>query len=200
MKTLYLITIISIITGIIVLNHEMKYSSETLDKVIFNALSFLFLGIFAYYGYNNGTIYGLRLSLFLWAFFVCTVPIPQVALLLSLPLKQFFDITVFMSQAIISLFALGVLLFYYCFNARLLHKHPIGKVFDRIMNKHLYLIFFISITASIVGSYLIDVFVDIYMYKQETNEDQLVLLASMLFLLLNTWYMNYSIEHNLKII
>lgn len=68
------------------------------------------------------------------------------------------------------------------------------------MNKHLYLIFFISITASIVGSHLIDVFVDIYMYKQETNEDQLVLLASMLFLLLNTWYMNYSIEHNLKII
>ena len=178
----------------------MKYSSETLDKVIFNALSFLFLGIFAYYGYNNGTIYGLRLSLFLWAFFVCTVPIPQVALLLSLPLKQFFDITVFMSQAIISLFALGVLLFYYCFNARLLHKHPIGKVFDRIMNKHLYLIFFISITASIVGSYLIDVFVDIYMYKQETNDNQYILLSSMLFLLLNTWYLNYSIEHNLKII
>lgn len=200
MKTLYLITIISIITGILVLNHEMKYSSETLDKVIFNAMSFLFLGIFAYYGYNNGTTYGLQLSLFLWAFFVCTVPIPQVALLLSLPLKQFFDITVFMSQAIISLLALGVLLFYYCCNARILHKHPIGKVFDRIMNKHLYLIFFISITASIVGSHLIDVFVDIYMYKQETNEDQLVLLASMLFLLLNTWYMNYSIEHNLKII
>ena len=200
MKTLYLITIISIITGIIVLNHEMKYSNEIVDKVIFNALSFLFLGIFSYYGYYNGTTYGLRLSLFLWAFFVCTVPIPQVALLLSLPLKQFFGITVFMSQAIISLFALGVLVFFYCCNTEILQKHPIGKVLDRILKQHLYLIFFISITASIVGSYLIDVFIDIYMYKQETNDNQYILLSSMLFLLLNTWYLNYSIEHNLKII
>lgn len=200
MKTLYILTIISIITGIVVLNHEMKYSNETMDKVIFNTLSFLFLGIFAYYGYYNGTTYGLRLSLFLWAFFVCTVPIPQVALLLSLPLKQLFDITVFMSQAIISLFALGVLFFYYCCNATILYNHPIGKVFQKIMHHHLYLIFFISITASIVGSYLIDIFVDKYVYHQEPTENQHILLSSMLFLLLNTWYLNYSIEHNLKII
>ena len=200
MKYSLILIIITLLTGIAVLNYQLK-SSNSLNKVLFNILALVFLGIFTYYGYNHGTIYGLGLSLFLWAFFVCSVPIPQVALLLSFPLKHFFNISITISQFLISIFAMIIILYVYCCNLTILRSHHIGKIFKMIIRKKLFLIFIISIIASILGSYLIDGFVEKYIYKEtmQTTREKHILLAVMLFLLLNVWYLNYTAEHKIYI-
>lgn len=83
----------------------------------------------------------------------------------------------------------------------ILNFHKIGKVFQTIMENKLYFIFLLSIVASVLGSYLIDSFIDICLLhpteKQEHKRMRNVLLSVVLFLLLNIWYVNYSKKHQL---
>ena len=62
-------------------NKKNKKNKDTLkiDESIFTVLSFVFLFIFAIYSYRRGVQFGFLISIFLWAFFVTSVPIPQVA-------------------------------------------------------------------------------------------------------------------------
>ena len=94
-----------------------------------------------------------------------------------------------------------IILYVYCCNLTILRSHHIGKIFKMIMRKKLFLIFIISIIASILGSYLIDGFVEKYIYKEtmQTTREKHILLAVMLFLLLNVWYLNYTAEHKIYI-
>ena len=82
-----------------------------------------------------------------------------------------------------------IILYVYCCNLTVLRSHHIGKIF------------IISIIASILGSYLIDGFVEKYIYKEtmQTTREKHILLAVMLFLLLNVWYLNYTAEHKIYI-
>tara|TARA_B100001093_G_scaffold129373_1_gene121954 strand:+ start:5733 stop:6356 length:624 start_codon:yes stop_codon:yes gene_type:complete len=198
----FLLILSSAIIGLLVLNQQFDSSETMVNKVLFNILSLAFLMVFVLHGYKKGTTYGLYITLFLWAFFVCTVPIPQVALLLSFPLKHFFDITMITSQVIISFFAIVVLVYFHFKMKSLLQKHDMGKMFQNIMKHRLYFIFVLSVIGSVIGSYLIDSFVDIYVFRPEIKQPnevmRNVLLSVVLFILLNIWYMNYSKKHGLS--
>lgn len=197
----FLLILSSAIIGLLVLNQQLHSSETMVNKVLFNILSLAFLMVFVLHGYKKGTTYGLYITLFLWAFFVCTVPIPQVALLLSFPLKHFFDITMITSQVVISFFAIVVLVYFHFKMKSLLQKHDMGKMFQDIMKHRLYFIFVLSVIGSVIGSYLIDSFVDIYVFRPEIKQPnevmRNVLLSVVLFILLNIWYMNYSKKHGL---
>jgi hypothetical protein len=202
LNPVFLLVLSSAIIGLLVLNQQFDSSETMVNKVLFNILSLAFLMVFVLHGYKKGTTYGLYITLFLWAFFVCTVPIPQVALLLSFPLKHFFDITMITSQVIISFFAIVVLVYFHFKMKSLLQKHDMGKMFQDIMKHRLYFIFVLSIIGSVIGSYLIDSFVDIYVFRPEIKQPnevmRNVLLSVVLFILLNIWYMNYSKKHGLS--
>lgn len=202
LNPVFLLVLSSAIIGLLVLNQQFDSSETMVNKVLFNILSLAFLMVFVLHGYKKGTAYGLYITLFLWAFFVCTVPIPQVALLLSFPLKHFFDITMITSQVIISFFAIVVLLYFHFKMKSLLQKHDMGKMFQDIMKHRLYFIFVLSVIGSVIGSYLIDSFVDIYVFRPEIKQPnevmRNVLLSVVLFILLNIWYMNYSKKHGLS--
>ena len=199
LNPVFLLVLSSAIIGLLVLNQQFDSSETMVNKVLFNILSLAFLMVFVLHGYKKGTTYGLYITLFLWAFFVCTVPIPQVALLLSFPLKHFFDITMITSQVIISFFAVVVLVYFHFKMKSLLQKHDMGKIFQDIMKHRLYFIFVLSVIGSVIGSYLIDSFVDIYVFRPEIKQPnevmRNVLLSVVLFILLNIWYMNYSKKH-----
>ena len=202
LNPVFLLVLSSAIIGLLVLNQQFDSSETMVNKVLFNILSLAFLMVFVLHGYKKGTTYGLYITLFLWAFFVCTVPIPQVALLLSFPLKHFFDITMITSQVIISFFAIVVLVYFHFKMKSLLQKHDMGKIFQDIMKHRLYFIFVLSVIGSVIGSYLIDSFVDIYVFRPEIKQPnevmRNVLLSVVLFILLNIWYMNYSKKHGLS--
>ena len=202
LNPVFLLVLSSAIIGLLVLNQQFHSSETMVNKVLFNILSLAFLMVFVLHGYKKGTTYGLYITLFLWAFFVCTVPIPQVALLLSFPLKHFFDITMITSQVIISFFAIVVLVYFHFKMESLLQKHDMGKMFQDIMKHRLYFIFVLSVIGSVIGSYLIDSFVDIYVFRPEIKQPnevmRNVLLSVVLFILLNIWYMNYSKKHGLS--
>jgi hypothetical protein len=202
LNPVFLLVLSSAIIGLLVLNQQFDSSETMVNKVLFNILSLAFLMVFVLHGYKKGTTYGLYITLFLWAFFVCTVPIPQVALLLSFPLKHFFDITMITSQVIISFFAIVVLVYFHFKMKSLLQKHDMGKMFQDIMKHRLYFIFVLSVIGSVIGSYLIDSFVDIYVFRPEIKQPnevmRNVLLSVVLFILLNIWYMNYSKKHGLS--
>ena len=202
LNPVFLLVLSSAIIGLLVLNQQFDSSETMVNKVLFNILSLAFLMVFVLHGYKKGTTYGLYITLFLWAFFVCTVPIPQVALLLSFPLKHFFDITMITSQVIISFFAVVVLVYFHFKMKSLLQKHDMGKMFQDIMKHRLYFIFVLSVIGSVIGSYLIDSFVDIYVFRPEIKQPnevmRNVLLSVVLFILLNIWYMNYSKKHGLS--
>ena len=201
LNPVFLLVLSSAIIGLLVLNQQVHSSETMVNKVLFNILSLAFLMVFVLHGYKKGITYGLYVTLFLWAFFVCTVPIPQVALLLSFPLKHFFDITMITSQVIISFFAIVVLVYFHFKMKSLLQKHDLGKMFQDIMKHRLYFIFVLSVIGSVIGSYLIDSFVDIYVFRPEIKQPnevmRNVLLSVVLFILLNIWYMNYSKKHGL---
>ena len=141
------------------------------------------------------------MTLFLWAFFVCTTPIPEAGLLLSFPLKHFFQITMETSQIFISGIAFIMLLWFHFCRKSLLRSNKIGVLFQTIMKKHLYFIFIISIVASIIGSFLIDTFVDIYVLPNRENkkntQEQNIYLIIVGFIMLICMYFYYCKKHGI---
>jgi len=174
-----------------------------LDEGIFNIISIVFLIIFIGYSYNKGIKFGATMSIFLWAFFVCSVPIPQVALLLAFPAKHFFNISMFVSQIIISIFAGLLLVYFYVYRQKTLLTNSIGKVFIQLIKKRLFLIFILSIVASVIGTRILDDFVDVFLFKGELIQEKQrkfkqMLFLFILFLLLNIWYLNYYLQNNVE--
>jgi len=188
------------------MDKENKKNKDTLkiDESIFTGLSFVFLFIFAIYSYRRGVQFGFLISIFLWAFFVTSVPIPQVALLLAFPVKHFFKISMFISQIIISIFACSVLIYFYFYKQNLILKNKVGKLFIKIINKKAFLLFILSIVASIIGTYILDNLFDVFFFKGELIQNKQrkykqILILFILFLLLNIWYLNYCLYNNIQI-
>ena len=187
-------------------NKKNKKNKDTLkiDESIFTVLSFVFLFIFAIYSYRRGVQFGFLISIFIWAFFVTSVPIPQVALLLAFPVKHFFKISMFISQTIISIFACCILIYFYFYKQNLILKNKVGKLFIKIINKRAFLLFILSIIASIIGTYILDNLFDVLFFKGELIEKKQrkykqILILFILFLLLNIWYLNYCLYNNIQI-
>ena len=181
-------------------NKKNKISKDTIkiDESIFTFLSFVFLFIFSISSYRKGVQFGFLMSVFLWAFFVTSVPIPQVALLLAFPIKHFFRISMFISQTIISIFACCILIYFYVYKQNLLLKNKVGKLFIKIINKRAFLLFILSIIASIIGTYILDNLFDVFFFKgeliqQKQRKYKQMLILFILFLLLNIWYLNYCL-------
>lgn len=205
MELTFVLTIITLIILFLFFNkkqQDVKDKKEEVNKTLFNILSIAFLTIFFIYGYKKGVKYGSTIALFIWAFLVCSVPIPQVALLLAFPLKNFFNINMSLSQMIISLFAFFILLFYYFTCKSIIKTTKIGKIFLNIMKNKVYSIFIISILASIVGTHLLDIFVDLFVFKTKKKDNKIYrdsLFFSVMFIVLNLWYFKIAFKNNIFI-
>jgi hypothetical protein len=167
------------------------YMDTTKDPnaIIFNILSGIFLIIFLILSIKRGITYGFKTSFFIWAFFVCSVPIPQVALLLSFPLKHIININMAISQIAISIIAICALVYFYINELSFIRQNDIGKVFINIMKHKMYSIFILSIIGSIIGTYILDEIFD-YIKKEKYNIDINLLFSNIImFILINIVYL-----------
>ena len=186
------------------LNKKTKNEHEKKDNIeiaYFNVISVLFLFTFIFYGVKNGIKQGFKLSLFIWCLTVCTTPISSASILLSFPIKIFTKIPMFVTKALTSVLSLGLLVYFYNYNYNLINKIPLGRAFIKIVKSKLYLLFLIAIIASVISSYMLDNFVDVFILSdiKTIKKDKLggLLVAFSGFVFLNYLYFNILIEHKI---
>ena len=182
----------------------MKKTNESkteIERHYFNLVSVVFLFLFLFYAMKNGLERGFKLSLFIWCLTVCTTPISTASILLSFPIKIFTTIPMFVTKFVSSMLGLGLLVYFYNSNHDLISKNPLGRAFIKIIQKNLYSLFFVSIVASVLSSYILDTVVDNFLLsdvptfsKKKLGELLFVILA---FICLNIAYFNILIKNKI---
>lgn len=116
--------------------------------------------------YNNGYDKGILESLFIWAFLVIATPIPEAGLVISLPLKRFFNFSMPLVQLLTSTFALIICLSFY---KQVKKLDYIGYIFNLIMNKKYYLILVVSIISSVITTIVIEDIINRYFLDERIS-------------------------------
>ena len=177
-----------LIISFILVNYDFltknKDKKDEIKFYMYEAINIVFICILIFYISYHGYTKGIYETLFIWAFLAVATPIPESGLLISLPLKKYFDVKMVYSQIIVSIIAL--LLLYYFYNQSFIKPLFLGKVLNDIIKNQRYLVFVISIISSIIGSELIDNMIDkLLFYKSIEN---LVEKSSIFLILIITYF------------
>ena len=107
------------------------------------------------------------------------------------------------TKLVSSILSLGVLAFFYRYQQGLISKIPLGLAFIRIIKSNMYMLFLISIIASVISSYMLDEFVNIFILPKNKDKNpkkdkiaQLFILFTV-FVLLNFMYFNTLIKNKI---
>ncbi len=168
---------------------------DTINIHIFNGISILFILIFIYYSITIDLKNGLFTTIIIWCFFVIATPITDAALLVSVPLKNIFNIDLYITQWISSFVAL-VFVFYSYYNFKsFLKSSASGRFLIKVIDAKLFIIFATCIIASFSMSYLLNEIIDYIIYKKTLNTVMntfyavmFVLAFSMYFVAINKLY------------
>ena len=155
--------IINLNTGNTKINIALKKKNE-LYFYIYDVIMILFILIIIVSIYNNGYNKGLLESLFIWGFLVIATPIPEAGLIITLPLKRFFNFSMPIVQIITSALALLICLSFY---KQVKNLDYIGYIFNLIMNKKYYLIFLVSIISSVITTIVIEDIINRYILDEK---------------------------------
>lgn len=164
--------ILFLLTSFVLINYDYftkdKDSKDEIKFYMYEAINIIFICILIFYISYHGYTKGIYETLFIWAFLAVCTPIPESGLLISLPLKKYFDVKMVYSQIVVSITAIFLLCLFY--NQSFIKPLFLGKVFNDIIKNQRYLVFVISIISSIIGSELIDNMIDkILFYKPIEN-------------------------------
>ena len=132
----------------------------------------------------KGYFYGVIDAIFIWAFFVIATPVPESGLLISLPLKRFFNIKMTYVQILVSIMAIFLTFYLYKCHGSVVKATYIGRLFDEIVKSKYYIIIVLSIASSILGSELIDNYIDMVVGDSNEIENLQVKLIIMVLLLM----------------
>ena len=180
--------ILFLLTSFVLINYyyftKDKDLKDEIKFYMYEAINIIFICILIFYISYHGYTKGIYETLFIWAFLAVCTPIPESGLLISLPLKKYFDVKMVYSQIVVSIIALFLLYLFY--NKSFIKPLFLGKVFNDIIKNQRYLVFVISIISSIIGSELIDNMIDkILFYKPIEN---LVEKSSIFLVLIITYF------------
>jgi len=183
-KTLISVFILFIILSFFILNIDNKenkntayLSEEELEKnqknktylYIYDVIVILFILLFIFFIFYNGLYKGTIKSLFIWAFFVLCTPVPEAGLLISLPVKRYFNIRMDICQTFVSLLALFMIFYFYYTDKKVINTNFIGKLFNGLVKYNYYIIMILSVLSSILTSNLIDNIINYYIYDKNIN-------------------------------
>jgi hypothetical protein len=147
----------------------LNSAKDTINIHIFNGLSMLFILIFIYYSIKLDLKNGIFTTIIIWCLFVIATPISDAALLISVPLKNIFNIDLYITQWISSFFAL-IFVFYSYYNFKsFLKSSESGRFLIKVIDTKSFSIFAICIIASISMSYLLNELIDYIIYKKVMN-------------------------------
>ena len=160
--SLFLLTSFSLINyDFLTTNNKKK---DTIKFYMYEVINIIFIIILIFYTTYHGYINGLYETLFTWAFLAICTPIPESGLLLSVPLKKYFNFRMVFSQTIVSIISIVILIMLY--NKHCIQSLYLGKRFNHILKNKQYLIFVISIISSLIGTELIDNCIDKVLYNK----------------------------------
>lgn len=150
-------------------NNDKNENKNNTYLYIYDGIVILFILLLIFFVFYNGLYKGCLKSLFIWAFFVLCTPIPEAGLLISLPLKKYFNIRMDICQTFVSLLALVMILYFYYNNKNIVKTNYIGTLFIGLMNYRYYSIIILSVLSSILTSNLIDNIINYYIYDTTIN-------------------------------
>ena len=163
MKYVFTFTIILLLWFVYYINEINEININIKDKIklnIFNGLSLLFILIFTYYYIFFGLKRGLFTTFIIWVLFVTSTPIPEVGLLVSVPLKNLLKIKLDNSQLVVSFIILFFIFYIYYHFRNYLSESKTGKIVLRIIDFGSFGIFITSIIVSVSFSYLLNGMID----------------------------------------
>lgn len=176
-----------VISFLLLNTSNAKNSSEEKKQIylkLYDIITVLFILLLVVLIAFKGYWHGIIDSIFIWAFFVIATPIPESGLLISLPLKRFFDFKMTYVQLVVSVVALLITFYLYYQHGSIIKSMYIGKLFDLIVKSKNYWIFIVSIVSSVLGSELIDNYIDNVIYSKDIEHLQLKLLSMLFFMIL----------------
>ena len=168
---------------------------EKIKLTMYNIIFCGFLITLMFYTFFYQIHTSLFVTFFTWIFCNIGTPIPETGLLVSLPIKYFFDIDLTMSQIIISIFSLCVAFYYYIEKKYILKTFSIGRIFNNIIDNKFYSIFITSILASIFFTGFTDIIIDFY--RNNMIDKQYFFLYLILFLIHIVVYFQKIITYKL---
>lgn len=204
-KTLISIFIFFIILSFLILNSNKNTQIKSIEEehevnkqdtylYLYDIVVIIFLFTLIFFIIYNGYIKGCIMSLFVWSFFVTCTPIPEAGLLISLPLKKYFNISLHICQTFVSLLAIGMLYYFYLYEKTNIIKCIVGKLFLGLINLKYFSIIIISILSSILTSELIDNVINNYIYKEKIEYMNVKISIIGIFVLVYTYLLNSLIN------
>ena len=208
-KTLISVFILFIILSFFILNIDNKenkntayLSEEELEKnqknktylYIYDVIVILFILLFIFFIFYNGLYKGTIKSLFIWAFFVLCTPVPEAGLLISLPVKRYFNIRMDICQTFVSLLALFMIFYFYYTDKKVINTNFIGKLFNGLVKYNYYIIMILSVISSILTSNLIDNIINYYIFDDNINHLYLKSSIIFIFVIIYFYLLNQLID------
>jgi len=194
---------LTLILSILILGYVLHivYKEETLlviphnDKThdtIFKCASLASILVILYTIIYKGLRTGLILFLFSWCFFVVLTPIPEAAILLTVPIKYLTKIPLERAQVLVSAFASAIMYFFYTKGADIVKKTSVSGLFSYIMDNRLYHMIILSIASSIMISKFVNDAIDAHTQKDpifllnDTNQNLAILSLISIFIYFQT--------------
>jgi hypothetical protein len=193
MRSIYTNTILSIFLFFILLsflllnNASSEVEFDEKKKIylyLYDVITVVFICVLIFLILFKGYFYGLIDAIFIWAFFVIATPVPESGLLISLPLKRFFNIKMTYVQVLVSILAIFLTFYLYKCHGSVVKATYIGRLFDEIVKSKYYIIIVLSIASSVLGSELIDNYIDVVIGDSNEIENLQVKLIIMVLLLM----------------
>ena len=116
-----------------------------------------------YKGFKNG----LLLFLFSWSFFVVVTPIPEAAILLTVPIKYITKLPLDEAQLYVSIFASTIIYLFHTLGSHIVKNTVVNGLFNYIMDNKLYHMILLSVASSIIISKFINDTIDVYTHRDK---------------------------------
>ena len=174
---------------------ELKNYKNKSSIITVSIIFIIFIIFIIYFVLNYGFKEGLWRLFLTWIFFTIATPTPQAGLMISIPLKVLYSISMDKSQFILSIFSLIIIFTLHYKFPYLLNVGMFGKVINEIIKKKAYLVIITSIIGSTTISGLFDNIIDfikkipIYFDKFIFN----IILTTISFILYNKEMNKYNL-------
>ena len=201
---------LTLILSILILGYVLKiiYAEDDLlviphndntQDTLFKCASVASVMIMAYTTIYKGLKTGLLIFLFSWCYFVVLTPIPEAAIILTVPIKYVTKIPLERAHVLVSAFATAIMFFFYTKGADIVKKTSVSGLFSYIMENRLYHMILLSIASSIMISKFVNDAIDAHTQKDiifllnDTNKNLSVLACISIFIYLQTIH-KYNID------
>jgi len=144
----------------------IPHNDETQDT-LFQSISLISFIIAVNTIIYKGLRTGLLLFLFSWCFTVVLTPIPESAIILTMPIKYLTKIPLEEGHIIVSALSTAIMYVFYIKGVDIVKKSSFSGLFTYIMNNRLYHMFVLCIASSIMISKFINDAIDAHTQKDK---------------------------------